>query len=261
MKRAILSLVALFTFLSSGTVLALPELPLHVCPDEQIEGGWVKDGKQYWLHGPEDADWVNAHCPNIMKNVAGKTAPDPRKEFARVSLKLRLPFNTVQDAPIAMNPLGYARSSDPNGHGGFDFYWKKNVPIIAPHRGSVVYLRKARNDTEWNVVIRNGKYFSFFAHLKSVAPKLRVGSRMNAGAVIGTSFDAPVGGSEPDRPGVHWTFGYYYQNLYATADGNFEFWEGARCPLHFLTAKDKSYLTALHKSEAQVLCQGYYPDW
>lgn len=173
------------------------------------------------------------------------------------SFIMNVPFDK-NDPPYGIIPMGetvyHPKPKNPKGHSGIDFQWDHKAPVLAAADGVVVGIRKVPSSNTMDVGIQSGKYLNGYTELESYNPKLKVGTKVAAGAFIGYPWHPP--GTKSGYRMFHWQFGYYTDNPLLP---------DRLCPLSYLDDESRSLIETVwanaeweHKEEFQDICSGDY---
>jgi hypothetical protein len=164
-----------------------------------------------------------------------------------------LPFTEENDAYM-LNPVG-EKANHPGlvGHNAIDFYWKKNVPLIASADGTITDLGlDPKTGKTYFLEFVSGDYKFVYGDLGEYNPNLSIGSKIKQGDFIAYPMSKALIGFGDDYV-LHWAFG-------TINDG-----ELALCPNTYFDASSKQRVDTIWaktewepKKDYPLLCNGFF---
>lgn len=151
---------------------------------------------------------------------------------------LTLPF-APEDDPYDLLPMGETVSHDGDPHVGIDFFWNREVDLVASAPGEIIYVeqRTEGHVGTWDVFVRTGEYTVGYTEMGKVNPELEVGDRVERGEYLGTNWNAIP---EDDHWMIHWEFGYHSEGWRNYSEGNRVPHPRRLCPTSYFTDESRN---------------------
>lgn len=172
---------------------------------------------------------------------ATETSTEDEEETERVVLTL--PF-APEDDPHGLLPMGETVSHGGEPHVGIDFFWDREVDVVASAPGEVIYVeqRTEGHAGTWDVFVRTGEYVVGYTEMGRVNPELAVGDRVERGEWLGTNWEAIP---EDDHWMIHWEFGYAREGWRNYSEGDRVPHPERLCPMTYFTDGSRSRVEAV----------------
>lgn len=204
----------------------------------------IKGGAQPTEEEQKAIDKCNGNMSTNSKKLSGEELSDDKPIKPSQRITITLPFD-INDPPKRINPLGETVEHW-EGHPGIDYLYDDKIASFYAMADGEVKRVEDQGEKGFMVCVYSSGYGYCFGHLKSVDPKVKVGTLVKQGQKIGTGTN------------VHNDFGYVY------AGGD---WVPDRlCPLTYYSPEQRAILESIPISEKMKaagfdsVCSGSFKD-